>query len=215
MTEQEWQKSADPNSMLAFLNGKVSNRKMRLFAIACCRRIWNDFGSYEQVIAVGEAFADGSIPQERMERTAGLYQSPPDAGSPDCASLAILGVLGPLTSAVELTNILAQIKHVIKTDPHKLEAWYWPLIGKAHAALVREIFGYPCRAWTVDPRWLTSTVVALAQAIYDDRAFERMPILADALEDAGCINTEILAHCRGPGPHVRGCWVVDLLLGNF
>jgi hypothetical protein len=57
-------------------------------------------------------------------------------------------------------------------------------------------------------------VVKLAQAIYDDRAFDRLPILADALEDAGCHDAGILAHCRGPGPHVKGCWVVDLLLGK-
>jgi hypothetical protein len=66
----------------------------------------------------------------------------------------------------------------------------------------------------VDPAWLTAKVVALAQAIYDDRAFDRLPILADALEDAGCTNQDILAHCRQPGEHVRGCWVVDLLLGK-
>ena len=60
----------------------------------------------------------------------------------------------------------------------------------------------------------TSTVINLAQAIYDDRAFDRMPILADALEDAGCDNADILAHCRQPGEHFRGCWVVDLVLGK-
>ena len=62
--------------------------------------------------------------------------------------------------------------------------------------------------------WLASLVLGLAQAIYDERAFDRLPILADALEDAGCTDAAILEHCRGPGPHVRGCWVVDLLLGK-
>jgi len=80
--------------------------------------------------------------------------------------------------------------------------------------LVREIFGNPLRPAVVDPSWQTSTVVALAQAIYHERAYDRMPILSDALEDAGCTNADILSHCRGPGPHVRGCWVVDLLLGK-
>jgi hypothetical protein len=65
-----------------------------------------------------------------------------------------------------------------------------------------------------DPHWQTSTAIGLAQAIYDQRAFDRMPILADALEDAGCTNEEVLAHCRGEGPHVRGCWVVDMLLAR-
>ncbi|HJZ55412.1 MAG TPA: hypothetical protein VKE74_10660, partial [Gemmataceae bacterium] len=70
------------------------------------------------------------------------------------------------------------------------------------------------RPVAVDPSWLASTVVTLAGGIDADRAFDRLPILADALQDAGCDNTDILNHCLGPGPHVRGCWVVDLMLGN-
>ena len=66
----------------------------------------------------------------------------------------------------------------------------------------------------LDPNWLTSTVVALARGIYEERAFDRLPILADALEDAGCDSADLLAHCRGDGPHVRGCWVIDVLLGK-
>src|SRR5207249_5635173 len=62
--------------------------------------------------------------------------------------------------------------------------------------------------------WNDACTVKVARAIYEERAFDRLPILADALEDAGCDNADILAHCRGPGPHVRGCWVVDLLLGK-
>ena len=79
---------------------------------------------------------------------------------------------------------------------------------------LRDIFGNPFRPARVDPSWMTPTVIAPAQTIYDDRAFDRMPELADALHDAGCDNEKILSHCRGPGPHVRGCWVVDLLLGK-
>jgi hypothetical protein len=83
--------------------------------------------------------------------------------------------------------------------------------------LLRDIFGNPFRTVTLDPAWLAwngGTVRKLAQAVYDDRAFDRLPILADALEDAGCTDGEILAHCRSGGEHVRGCWVVDLLLGK-
>ncbi|MCE9530233.1 MAG: hypothetical protein K8T89_03725 [Planctomycetes bacterium] len=78
----------------------------------------------------------------------------------------------------------------------------------------RDIFGNPFRPVRLDPRWLSSNVVDLAQAIYEDRAYDRMPILADALMDAGCDNDEIIHHCRGGGPNVRGCWVVDLILGK-
>ncbi|MCE9530975.1 MAG: hypothetical protein K8T89_07610 [Planctomycetes bacterium] len=77
-----------------------------------------------------------------------------------------------------------------------------------------DIVGNPFRPVTIDPRWLTSNVVDLALAIYEDRAFDRMPILADALMDAGCDSDEIIHHCRGVGPHVRGCWVLDSILGK-
>src|SRR5579862_8133963 len=80
--------------------------------------------------------------------------------------------------------------------------------------LVRDIFGNPFKPVTIAPAWLTSTVVSLAQAIYDERAFDRMPVLADALEESGCTSQEMLEHCRGGGEHVRGCWLVDLVLGK-
>jgi len=79
--------------------------------------------------------------------------------------------------------------------------------------LLRDVFGNPFRPVSADPSWLTSTVVDLAQGIYQERAFDRMPILADALMDAGCNNEEVLHHCRSEDPHVRGCWLIDSLLG--
>jgi hypothetical protein len=84
----------------------------------------------------------------------------------------------------------------------------------ACCGLLRCIFANPFRPVALDPTWLSSTVKALAQSIYTDRNFEVMPILADALEEAGCSSEDILSHCRGPGEHVRGCWAVDLLLGK-
>ena len=84
----------------------------------------------------------------------------------------------------------------------------------SQASLIHDVFGNPFRCLRLDPSWLTATVVALAAAIYDEQTFDRLPVLGDALEDAGCTNQEILGHCRGFGPHVRGCWVLDLLLGK-
>jgi hypothetical protein len=84
-------------------------------------------------------------------------------------------------------------------------------------AFLRDIFGNPFRPPHIDPAWLTyndDIIVKLAHSIYDERAFDRMPILGDALEDAGCQDAEILDHCRGPGPHARGCWLIDLLTGR-
>jgi hypothetical protein len=84
----------------------------------------------------------------------------------------------------------------------------------AQADLLRDIFGNPFRPVMFDLSWRTSTVLALAKQMYESRDFTAMPILADALQDAGCEHADILAHCRGDGPHVRGCWVVDLVLGK-
>jgi hypothetical protein len=84
-------------------------------------------------------------------------------------------------------------------------------------SILLDIFGNPFRPVAVEPHWLTwnnATVPAIARHVYDDRAFHDLPLLADAVEDAGCANADLLEHCRGPGPHVRGCWAVDLLLGN-
>ena len=79
---------------------------------------------------------------------------------------------------------------------------------------VRDVFGNPFRRSTFDPDWRTDTAVLLARQMYESRDFSAMPILADALQDAGCDNPDVLNHCRGGGPHVRGCWVVDLVLGK-
>ena len=85
------------------------------------------------------------------------------------------------------------------------------------AGLIRDIFENALRCASVHSAslsWNGGTVLKLAQCIYDERAFDRLPILADALEEAGCTEQAILDHCRGPGPHVRGCWVIDLILGK-
>jgi len=84
----------------------------------------------------------------------------------------------------------------------------------AQSDLLRDIFGNPFRPVAADPSWLTSTVVELAHGVYAEKAFDRLPILADALQDAGCEQPDILAHCRQPDEHVRGCWPVDALLGK-
>ncbi len=88
------------------------------------------------------------------------------------------------------------------------------LEGSAQAPLIRDIFGNPFRPVAFSPAWRTDTALSIARGMYDSRDFSAMPILADALQDAGCDNDDILDHCHRPGPHVRGCWVVDLVLGK-
>lgn len=95
------------------------------------------------------------------------------------------------------------------------EEWGEKEVKVVLCRLLREVFGNPFRRVKRDPAWLTSDVVALARGIYDERAFDRMPILADALQDAGCTNEGLLNHCRDPDQlHVRGCWALDLVLGK-
>jgi hypothetical protein len=80
--------------------------------------------------------------------------------------------------------------------------------------LIRCVFGNPFRPAAFDPRWRTSSAVGLARSMYEPRDFAAMPVLADALEEAGCDDADVLTHCRGDSPHARGCWVVDLVLGK-
>src|SRR5262249_30224679 len=99
---------------------------------------------------------------------------------------------------------------------HNLRFWMAVKMFDAHARVssFHELFGNPFRPVTLAPSWNTGTVAALARHVYAGSDFSAMPVLADALEDARCDNRDILDHCRGPGPHVRGCWVVDLLLNK-
>jgi hypothetical protein len=88
---------------------------------------------------------------------------------------------------------------------------------RQQAHILRDIFGNPIRLAATGPGWRVvngSSTANLARALYDERSFDRLPMLADALEDAGCTDAELLGHLRGPGPHVRGCWAVDLVLGR-
>jgi hypothetical protein len=99
---------------------------------------------------------------------------------------------------------------------HRISAWAMGrlVVSGFAATILRCIFGNPFRPVTFAPSWCSETAVALASAIHVERAFDRLPILADALEEAGCDDADVLNHCRGPGPHVRGCWVVDGVLGK-
>jgi hypothetical protein len=99
--------------------------------------------------------------------------------------------------------------------PHQLVLAAWDSISpQRQVEILRDLFGNPFRTVALDPCWLTPTVIALAQEIYDSRGFDRLPSLAHSLEAAGCTDADLLAHCRSAAPHVLGCWVVDLLLGK-
>jgi hypothetical protein len=205
MTEHDWQTASEPHAMLDFLQktNRANERKLRLFAVACSRRMWDWIDvPGRTAVEVAENFADGLAGIEELR----------------AARLACQGAGGQAawyaaaTSPVIAAHNAARSAQAGVANNAQLGSEAAELV--AQAKLLREIFGDPFRPLSVDPSWLTLHVVELAQTIYDDCGFDRMPALADALDEAGCDHQEILAHCRGPGPHVRGCWLLDLILGK-
>lgn len=244
MNEVDWLASTSPIPMLEFLRGKVSERKLRLFACACCRRFWHLIADERSRAAVETAeicfdqqsnYASLSTVREQAHRAAGecnvrlakvvereelqLRRVEAAAASAAAEVLQQAGVWGGATPA----EIAARVSSHFSALTVKYSARIAGIAGRPSAkkeralqcVLLFDIVGNPFRPSTLDPSWLAwneSIVTRLAEAIYDDRTFDRLPELADALEQAGCTNNDILNHCRHPGPHVRGCWVLDLLL---
>jgi hypothetical protein len=229
VTEAEWLECAKPHEMLQFLRNKASNRKLRLFACACCRRIWNLLSDERsrKAVEVAEQYADGHIRKEelsaaqaRAEQAIGAWwRRNSQSLSPEQRRLgAAAKAAKAVARSTDRAATLAAEMQLATSLVFMVER-----IGQAYASqpvslqcnFLRCIFGNPMRPVTIDRTWLTwnaGAIPKLAQAIYDERAFDRLPLLAPTLEQAGCADRDILEHCRGPGPHVRGCWVVDLLL---
>lgn len=258
MTESEWLASTNPNAMLDHLRGKVSNRKLRLFACACCRNVWHLLTDDRSRLAVevAERYADHQITKEELAAAEVTSWNAWDASPPgDCARFAWAAAW----SSAEIAWSSAEIAWDAARNS-RIGVWK----KECDLFLLGDIFGNLFRPVAIDPVWLAwhgGSVVSMAQQMYDSRDFAAMPILADALEDAGCTNEDILNHCRGfpviyrqrckcggeyrplkkdrlpmlsqcikcladgpfwadvelamkSGPHVRGCWVLDLLLGK-
>jgi hypothetical protein len=251
MTEAEWLACTDPGPMLDFLKGRASERKLRLFAVACCRRIGHLLSdercrSAAEAVEAAEAFADGLTPE------AGLAAAREAAQSVFTAHFGTLwlawgGEAAVMAAAADIRAMRTWHGHLPKGGgvgeaadaaakavagyaadgphaeglPKDLVESTWQAVQASErqeqARVLRCLFGNPFRPVALDPAWRAwrdGTIPKLAQAIYDGPDFDGLPILADALEEAGCTNADILSHCRSEGPHVRGCWVVDLLLGK-
>jgi hypothetical protein len=221
--EATWLALADPRAMLLSLRREASDRKVRLFACACCRRIWDllpDEANRGLVAAV-EDRPDGTFddPELNAALVASSRREHECAADPGYWAVKYLGRSFYKVSPVE--GALAAICHVqrkVSRAPGAsgVESAAGAAEGRSQCALLCDIFGpLPFRPVAVAASWTTSAVIALARGSYDDRRFEDLPVLADALEEAGCTAAEILGHLRGPGPHVRGCWVLDLVLGKI
>jgi hypothetical protein len=209
MTEEEWL-ACDTWDQLRLVQGE-SDRKLRLFAVALCRLLpsfGTDITSVE-TLATAEEFCDGrkgagELTTRHNAADAELNQMIRDNNDPHGRFHAVNAALQASYSsglrAARGAGTLADIGDGVPPQTRQL--------------ILLDIFGNPFRPVTVDPSWLTSTVTTLARQMYESRDFSPMPILADALQDVGCDHADILAHCRSDGPHVRGCWVVDQLLGK-
>ena len=245
MTEQEWLECQDPQPMLEFLRAKVNERKLRLFACACCRGFWDRLSERDRhVVQVVERFIEGEASEQELatareelrgsfsDRSVRAHAWAAAQPSQSAGQSHALGSSPIVRLAAEIGNTVrhhwnqpadTEMVRTVFTVAFlpfivlegAMNYFRWPAErSPEQPSLIRDIFGNPFRPVSIKPAWQTTNATALAQSIYDERAFERMPIVADALEDAGCDNADILNHCRQPGEHVRGCWVVDLVLGK-
>jgi len=206
MTEEEWL-ATNPGLMLYHLekNGSASPRKLRLFAVSYAYYLQKlpEFADTEPVAHLGDDVVEGKATLDQLWDW--------------CQNTRVFGW--------NIANLVLAEDRGLGNAIRWRMALLWPETPpNPEASSVQQfeflrprlrcIFGNPFRPVAIDPQWLTSTVTLLAKGIYDDRAFDRLPILADALQDAGCDNADVLNHCRDTGPHARGCWVVDLVLGK-
>jgi hypothetical protein len=225
MTVQEWLECTDPQKMLhdlASLNPQgnrlsrmrspIPDRKFRLVAVACGRLIEQHIPREVGLAAinVAERFADGKATAADLKAakraTWAAWQAfrgqPTSTALWTAAWVADWKVVNAASQAVSGVEVLEGRSDGLRTRL---------------CTIIRDIFGNPFRPVAINPAWLAwndGTVQKMAQAIYEERAFDRMPILADALEEAGCTDEQILMHLRGGGEHYCGCWVIDLLLGK-
>jgi hypothetical protein len=216
VTEVQWLTCAtNPTWMVNAIRNRVSARKLRLFAVACVRSILPRVRDVHRedvvrVLDVAERFAEGVAFATELEATrrdtipwdteisAAIETCNPDSRMAPLRTLRTLGFGYPPSRKRRRRSPGAGTERRDELE--------------RQTALAREIFGNPFRTITVVPLWQSETVTAIAHGAYTERAFDRLPILADALEDAGCEEVELLAHCRSPHPHALGCWALDLLL---
>jgi hypothetical protein len=218
MTEQEWLTGTDLLKLLVFLRGRASERKLRLFACTCCREVIPFFQGktdflgkkYLDAVSAAEHLADRQITEEEVGRVRRRWNRIDEDSLPERQDYQVRMIRGALgQDAFRGANYSLFWATDVDVSP----------LGSLYC-----VFGNPFRPVRSDPAWLAwhdRTIPQLAGAIYEDRDLPsghldntRLAVLADALEDAGCDNQDILGHCRSGGEHVRGCWVVDLLLGK-
>jgi hypothetical protein len=223
MNEQQWRRCTSPEAMLHYLTDKASPRKLRLYAVGCCRRVWSQMRDDRCRYAVDQAqrFADGRVSAEDLaaaERAvASVARITGDINSPFAQPELSIG--GAAWAAARSSAWLAAWDaawNARRVARDHIPGTNWERERVCQAELLHDLFGNPFRPFAVDPAWRVyhdGVVVKMARVIYEEDRFGDLPVLADALEEAGCADAAALEHCRGRAPHFRGCWVVDALLG--
>jgi hypothetical protein len=210
----------------------ASERKLRLFGCACLRLVWHHLGTPESKAAVeaAERFALGEISADEMTEGAdaalAVIQKDDPPRNTDLGRRQEYITFNSEVAASEVARADREgewiyWQRLLDIPGRVMEAARYQRSGLDLAAMekalcdrLRDIVGNPHRSHAIASSWRTPAVMRLSSEILADRAFDRMPILANALDDAGCTDEEMLAHCRDPRDHVLGCWVVDLLLGH-
>jgi hypothetical protein len=230
MTEEVWLTEAYVASMIRHVREHATPRKLQLlFAARFARVSWHFTAGLEPPEVTLTELADGLIDWSVAHSRLTTYRHVPLIEGGDNERAPVAGAYRPLCKmalssrpAESADDVLRELEELDATlsvwdEEFETEADHEQThrqIRRSTAHLLRDIFGNPFRPVSFDPRWRTTDVRALARSIYEDRAFGRLPVLADALMDAGCADEQVLGHCRSEGPHVRGCWVVDLALGK-
>jgi hypothetical protein len=238
MTAAEWLACTDPRRMLALLHGKASERSLRLFACACCRRMWDWLSEARsrQAVEMAERYADGEVDGVELYGTSRLAENAAEmlmasavtAGEEAQANAAFAALHvtlgGDEMADYASSNASSAAFHAATANNALSAADARDTESLMQTHILRDIFSIPFRTVTISPfwlRWNDAAVVRLAQAAYDNRILPtgtldntRLAILADALEEAGCTDEQILTHLRSGGEHYRGCWGLDTLLGK-
>jgi hypothetical protein len=219
MTEGHWLTSSDAYSLLSYLGKGACSRRLRLFAVACFRYDWKSWTRRKEQVAVltAEMMADGLASEEAIEKTrenlAQLLEQLDEWGDLECIPHVPECLLYPDFGWRDAVVCIGQVIAQAQFGPEGFDGCEKEVETEL-ASLLRDVFGNPFHQVAFDPRCRTADVMGLARGIYDDRVFERLPMLGDALMDAGCDIDRLLAHLLATGTHVTGCWAVDLVLGR-
>jgi hypothetical protein len=221
MTEAEWLACDKLSSLWWFIRYRSNKRKARLYTIACCRQVWHLFvdPACRRAVEVSERYADRMSSREELIQTRRDAEASwadwdgkrlAAAGMPsDAAGLAFAAAVRTAFNRPDPNDVAQLLQRAAEDAPDLPERQRLLFHDLSGPRLFRPV---PIEhSWLA---WNDSVVSNMAQVIYDDRAFDRMPILADALEEAGCGDEEILWHCREEPEHARGCWLLDAILGK-